>query len=366
MIAAAQLDRRSAKLLAVDADGGFRHHPRHALGSLLDPGDLIVANDAATLPASLRGTHDRTGKPIELRLAAWLSLDDPTRFIAVAFGAGDHRTRTEERPLPPALAPGDGLALGPLHGRVTRLLDHPRLVELAFSGDGATVLAGLARHGRPIQYAHVRQPLPLWDMWTSIAADPIAFEPPSAGFALDWRTLAAWRRRGVGFVTLTHATGISSTGDPGLDALLPLDEPYRIPERTAAAINGARARGRRIVAIGTSVARALEAAAGADGRVRAGDGMARGRIGRETALRVVDAILTGVHEPGESHFELLRAFADDAMLARMSAELEMHGYRGHEFGDSVLIERRPQGVPDARGSRSSTAKPSVAGKPWMA
>ena len=158
----------------------------------------------------------------------------------------------------------------------------------------------------------------MWDVWTTIAADPIAFEPPSAGFALDWHTLAAWRQRGIGFATLTHAAGISSTGDPTLDLRLPFDEPYRIPEHTAAAIKRAKSEGGRIIAIGTTVVRALESAANADGSVRAGDGVASGRIGRETPLRVVDAILTGVHQPGESHFELLRAFANDAVLDQIS------------------------------------------------
>jgi S-adenosylmethionine:tRNA ribosyltransferase-isomerase len=208
-------------------------------------------------------------------------------------------------------------------------------------GDRATVLAGLARHGRPIQYAHVPEPLALWDVWTRIAAAPIAFEPPSAGFALDWQTQAAWRQRGIGFATLSHAAGISSTGDPALDLRLPFDEPYRIPERTAAAVKRAKSNDRRIIAIGTTVVRALESAANADGSVRPGDGIASGRIARETPLRVVDAILTGVHQPGESHFELLRAFADDALLDQISMAFAQHGYCPHEFGDSMLIERRP-------------------------
>jgi S-adenosylmethionine:tRNA ribosyltransferase-isomerase len=303
-----------------------------------------VANDAATLPASLRGTHVASGAPIEVRLAAWMSLGDPTRFVAIAFGAGDHRTPTEQRPPPPSLSPGDRLALGPLIAVIERLLDHPRLVALRFSGNRRAVLAGLARHGRPIQYAHVPEPLALWDVWTRTAADPVAFEPPSAGFVLDWRTLAAWRSRGIGFSTLTHVAGISSTGDDTLDRRLPFDEPYRIPERTAAAIEQARSQGGRIIAIGTTVVRALESAADAHGGVCAGDGVARGRIERGTPLRVVDAILTGVHQPGESHFELLRAFADDAALDAISVALAEHGYRAHEFGDSVLIERQPRWI----------------------
>jgi S-adenosylmethionine:tRNA ribosyltransferase-isomerase len=99
-----------------------------------------------------------------------------------------------------------------------------------------------------------------------------------------------------------------------------------------------RERRGRIVAVGTTVVRALESAA-LGGRVRAGEGTATLRIGPATALRVVDAVLTGVHEPGTSHHELLRAFVDDATLRRVDTELMGRGYRAHEFGDSVLIER---------------------------
>jgi len=338
VIAAERPHREAAKLLVIDAQGHMRNVPRSRLASLFNPGDLVVANDAATLPASLSGMHVASGEPVEIRLAAWVSVGDPTRFIALVFGAGDHRTRTEDRPAPPSLSRGDRFSLGPLVATIERLLDHPRLVALHFRGKRETVLGGIARHGRPIQYAHVVEPLFLWDVWTGIAANPIAFEPPSAGFAIDWRTLGAWRRRGIGFVTLTHAAGISSTGDSVLDLQLPFDEPYRIPEATAAAVNRAKSDGRRIIAVGTTVVRALVSAGGADGIVRAGEGIASGRIGRQTRRRVVDAILTGVHQAGESHFELLQVFAQDATLSEISTFAAMLGYRTHEFGDSMLIE----------------------------
>jgi S-adenosylmethionine:tRNA ribosyltransferase-isomerase len=171
------------------------------------------------------------------------------------------------------------------------------------------------------------------------AVDPIAFEAPSAGFALDWRTLKGWRERGVGFVTLSHAAGLSSTGDAVLDRRLPFDEYYRIPDGCASAIEATKSRSGRVIAIGTSVARALESAANADGTVRAGEGRASGRIARGAPLCVVDAILTGVHEPGERHYELLRAFADDGVLDHVRDAVEERDYRAHEFGDSLLIER---------------------------
>lgn len=340
MSSAALSKRGPAKLLTIDAGGTVRDVPRTELASLFSPGDLVVANDAATLPASLRGIHEQSGKPVEVRLAAWVSAGDPSRFIALAFGAGDHRVRTEDRAAPPPLSSGDHLSLGPLAAIVARLLGHPRLVALRFLGKREAVLGGIARHGQPIQYAHAAEPLALWDVWTRIAANPVAFEPPSAGFALDWRILGAWRRRGIGFATLTHAAGISSTGDPALDLRLPFDEPYCIPVRTAAAVNQAKSEGGRIIAIGTTVVRALEASGAADGRIRARNGVASGRIGRRTRLRVVDAILTGVHQAGESHFALLEAFANDEALSRISGLAVSRGYRTHEFGDSMLIEHQ--------------------------
>src|SRR5262249_46237668 len=150
-------------------------------------GDLVVANDAATLPASLQGVHVPSGDPIEVRLAAWpaTTAGDVTHFDAVVFGAGDYHTRTEHRILPPTLTMGDRLSLGPLSAKVVGTLGHPRLVSLEFEGRPDDIWAGIARHGRPIQYAHIEEPLALWDVWTVVAGPPVAFEPPSAGFALS-------------------------------------------------------------------------------------------------------------------------------------------------------------------------------------
>jgi len=329
----------------VDRSGSIRHWKRSKFVDLLRPGDLIVANDAATLPASLSGQHLPSGRPIEVRLAGRrsLSADDICRFSAVLFGAGDFHMRTEDRPLPPALAPGDALALGPLRARVEDVLGHPRLVSLYFDGSPDEIREGLSRHGRPIQYSHVSTPLALWDVWTSIAGSPVAFEPPSAGFVLDWQALASIKARCIQFATITHAAGISSTGDPELDALLPFDEPYRISESTALAIRRTRERHGRVTAIGTTVVRALEQAAAFDGVVRAGEGLATQRISAASRLRIVDAILSGTHEPGTSHHDLLRAFTNVATLFRVDQELDALGYRTHEFGDSVFIERNGNG-----------------------
>ncbi|HEY2925962.1 S-adenosylmethionine:tRNA ribosyltransferase-isomerase [Piscinibacter sp.] len=332
---------RDAKLLVVDAAGGLHHAPRARLADFLRAGDLLVANDAATLPASLAGVHQRSAAAIEVRLAGRRSLavDDVREFTAIVFGEGDHRTRTEDRAAPPDLRSGDVLELGPLRATVLRTLAHPRLIVLRFDGTPDAIWAGIARHGKPIQYAHLSEPLALWDVWTRVAALPVAFEPPSAGFVLDWQLLAALKARGVGFATLTHAAGISSTGDAALDARLPFDEPYHLPAATLRSIGDTRERGGRVIALGTTVTRALEHAASRHGPLRAGEGVADQRIGADTPLRVVDAVVSGTHEPGTSHYELLRAFVPDALLRRAHVELLRRGYRTHEFGDSVLIER---------------------------
>ena len=180
--------------------------------------------------------------------------------------------------------------LGPLRAEVGKLLGHPRLVELVFAGTADEVWAGLASHGRPIQYSHMQTSLELWDVWTRIAGPPVAFEPPSAGFVLDWHVLSAIREHQAGFATITHAAGISSTGDEDLDRLLPFDEPYRISLMTVKAVERTRRCDGRVIAVGTSVVRALEDAATEDGHLRSGEGLARGRIGPATRLKVVDAI----------------------------------------------------------------------------
>ncbi len=334
----------TARLLMVDSAGAVRHLPRRELATLLRPGDLVVANDAATFPASLKGQHLPSGEPLEVRLAAFTDSNSLRQFQAIVFGEGDYNTPTEKRPLPPELSTGDRLLLGPLIGTVEALLGHPRLIELRFDGNPAEVLTGLAQHGRPIQYAHVPTPLALWDVWTRVAVKPFAFEPPSAGFALDWRTMTSWRQRGIDVATITHAAGISSTGDPELDARLPFDEPFSIPMSTAEAVGNARERGGRVLAVGTTAVRALESAAVAPGVVRPGHGVARGRIGPDTRLRVADLVLSGIHEPGESHFELLRAFADDLVLDRVYRAAMQHDYRSHEFGDSLLLEQSRRGT----------------------
>src|SRR6516164_6529687 len=289
----------NARLLEVDSGGRIRDMLKSSFPTLLRSGDIVVANDAATLPASILGVHQRTSRSIEVRLAGseWVFHEDVRQFSAVVFGEGNYRTPTEHRPSPPELRAGDTLQLGPLTATVLELLGHPRFALVRFEGPSAQIWEGLARHGHPIQYSHIPTPLAVWDTWTPIAGLPAAFEPPSAGFVLDWRTLDAIHRLGVDFATITHAAGISSTGDAELDTHLPFDEPYRITESAARSIRLAHAVGGRLIAIGTTVVRALEHAVSVHGLMKETTGVATNKIGPATELRAVDAILSGTHEP---------------------------------------------------------------------
>jgi S-adenosylmethionine:tRNA ribosyltransferase-isomerase len=331
--------RDDVRLLVVDPASGTLATQRMAdLPGRLAPGDLLVVNDAATLPASLRGRDER-GRPVEARLCA---PGDAVAgvFPAVLFGAGDWRQRTEDRPPPPALAPGAWLTFGALGARVRAVSPlSARLVELSFELTGDDLWAALYREGRPVQYSYLAHDLPLWAVQTVYAGRPWASEMPSAGRPLSWQLLLALRRAGVRLATLTHAAGLSATGDPALDRALPLPERFDVPPATARAVGVTRRGGGRVIAVGTTVVRALEGAVAASpaGQLRAGAGETSLRLGPGHRPAIVDGLLTGVHVPGESHFALLEAFADGQLLRRAAARAEAEGFLTHELGDSLLV-----------------------------
>ncbi len=320
------------RLLVVDPSRGrFEAHRVRDLTQFVSARDLLVINDAATFPASLRGAT-AAGEAVEARLL--LSREGAWR--AVLFGAGDWRTRTEDRPPPPRVREGDALVFTSLRARVERVL-HPsgRLVALRFEASDESLWSALYRHGRPVQYAHTRAPLALWHVQTPFASRPWASEMPSASRPLAWELVLALRARGARFATVTHAAGLSSTGDAGLDAALPLRESFDVGAETMRAIASTRAGGGRVIAVGTSVVRALESAA----RANASSGDTDLLVNEHHALSAVDALFTGMHEPGTSHDALLHAFAPAPLLSRAHAHALANGFLGHEFGDSMLIAR---------------------------
>ncbi|RPH71775.1 MAG: S-adenosylmethionine tRNA ribosyltransferase [Myxococcaceae bacterium] len=334
--APATVSKQAGRLLHVDLRRGTLVDTRiDSLPELLRPGDLLVVNDAATLPASLPGTA--RGEPIEVRLAG----EEPDgTWRAVVFGAGDWRTPTESRPPPPALAPGDSLRLGPgLQARVTARSDvSTRLLWIRFAASAERFWSALYLHGRPVQYAYEPSPLSLDRVQTPYAARPWASEMPSAGRPLTLELLGRLRSRGVALARLTHAAGLSSTGDAVLDGALPLPERYELPAATVRAVAETRRQRGRVVAVGTTVVRALEGAAlSAGGELRPGPGLTDLRIGRGFEPRLVSGLLSGIHARDSSHFELLSAFLPGALELLYTLHAAAGGYRGHEFGDSTLV-----------------------------
>ena len=327
--------RDDVQLLAVDPRRRSLQVTRiDQLPRLLHPGDLLVVNDAATLPASLSG-RDEDARAIEVRLCGQLS---ERVFQAVLFGAGDWHQRTEDRPPPPVLEPGARLAFGWLPATVLRRSElSARLLELRFDVEPDRLWSVLYREGRPVQYAHLAHDLPLWAVQNGYASRPWAFEMPSAGRALSWRILRAAREQGIGLAWVTHAAGLSATGDAALDAALPLPERFDIPEPTVTAIERAREHGGRVVAVGTTVVRALEGAHGVWGELRAGQGITDLRLDRRYRPKVVHGLLSGMHEPEESHFALLSAFADEPLLRQAHTLAAQNNFHSHELGDLQLI-----------------------------
>lgn len=323
-----EVSRHATRLVVIEADhtsiAAFARLP-----ALLRAGDLVVVNDAATLPAALDG-RTAQGQPFELRLSAPI---DGNRLYGVLLGPGDHRTRTEQRAAPPRVELDERVAIGTLEARVVAVVG--RRVELVVDATADAMWHALYANGRPVQYAHRPELVPLWAVQTGYAARPWAAEMPSAGRPLTWDVLLGLRRAGIAIASLTHAAGLSSTGDDELDRALPWPERYEIPRHTVDAISATRARGGRVIAIGTTVVRALESA-GATG-LQPGSGLATLRLDARHRPRVVDGLVSGLHVPGESHFDLLSAFAPRDRLARAVELAAAHGMSGHELGDACLI-----------------------------
>ena len=324
--------RDEARMLCLDAAvGSFQDAACTDLPSLLDPGDLLIVNDAATIPASL--SAGRT----EIRLLRHLGAAD---WNAVLLGPGDWRTPTELRDPPERVNVGGVLDVAPeFSATVTSINDlSGRLVALRFSKEGSAMWSAIYAHGRPIQYSYLRNDLALWDVQTAYASRPWAAEMPSAGQPLSWRILLALKRRGVRIASLTHAAGISAAGEEDVDASLPFVEQFEIPQTTIDAIEAAHRGRHRVIAVGTTVVRALEGSAAVNGgAAKAGRGETGLIIDRIFKPRVIDGILTGVHDPAQSHFRLLRAFADEKLLRSAWRHATEAGYRCHEFGDLCLI-----------------------------
>ncbi|MEW6737981.1 MAG: S-adenosylmethionine:tRNA ribosyltransferase-isomerase [Acidobacteriota bacterium] len=330
-----------ARLLSIDVERSVVQHLM--VGDLPDhfrAGDILVVNDAATLPSSLSGYHKRSEQAIELRLAMPLTSDrkDISRWRAVLFGEGNWRIPTEKRHLPPEVLAGDFLDFaGGLKAKIISVHQDisRRFIDVEFVERGSNLWRKFYRVARPIQYSYLKEDLALWDQQTLFAGPPLALEPPSASFVLTWDILFQLDSLGVEILSLTHATGLSNTGDERIDRMLPLSEPYRISHNVQVRLMEACRVGKRVVAVGTGVVRALESWAGKFCQQEWS--WANLKIDERFQRRVVSGLLTGLHEPEATHLSLLRAFVSDSLLPQAYREASMLGYLWHEYGDVCLI-----------------------------
>ena len=319
--------------LLVAQPGGTEHAHFADLAGFLAPGDLVVVNTSATLAAAVEGTRE-DGRSVTVHFST--ALDDGTWLVEV-------RPRVDATgPVPDAVA-GERIALA--IGVGLTLLAPQRGSDRLWSADVTVegdVETYLARHGRPITYSYVRDRPPIDAYQTVFARDPGSAEMPSAGRPFTAELVTSLVSAGVGVAPITLHTGVSSLeeGEP------PLRERYRVPASTARLVNLTRASGGRIVAVGTTVTRALETVAHVDGWVAAGSGWTDLVLGPQRPARVVDGLITGWHAPGASHLLLLESVAGADLVASAYQEALVERYLWHEFGDSCLLlpERRRLGV----------------------
>jgi S-adenosylmethionine:tRNA ribosyltransferase-isomerase len=321
------LARDEVRLLVGSPPDRLVHARFRDLPSLLAPGDLLVVNTSATLPAALTAIGaDETA--LELRLSTPAPELDPERSWIVELRRGDD---------PYAAGAGERLTL-PAGGAVELVAPYaaPRLwlARLDLPGPLADYLV---RHGRPIRYRYVPRRWPLTAYQNVYALEPGSAEPPSAGRPFTPELITRLVAAGVLIAPITLHTGVSSQERDER----PYAERFSVSRETARLVNAVRAWGGRVIAVGTTAVRALETVAQPDGHVAAGKGWTNLIVTPERGVWALDGLLTGWHEPRSSHLDLLRAVAGDELLDLSYRAALEHGYRWHEFGDSQLVLRGP-------------------------
>ena len=311
-----------AMLVATRGDGALVHARFDELHRFLAAGDLLVVNTSATLAAALPA---RLGdRRVGLHLSTPLGrrpLGGRAAHARAAPAAGRGR---------PARASTCRAARTPSswppHAGSARL----HVARLALDEPLGTYLQ---RHGHPIRYRHAESARPIEDYQTVFALHPGSAEMPSAGRPFSAELVTGLVARGVLVAPVTLHAGVSSLED----GERPYPERYDVPAVTARVVNAVRGWGGRVVAVGTTVVRALETVAAPDGTVHAGAGTTSLVVAPGRGLRAIDGLLTGWHEPASSHLRLLEAAMGEDLLTRSYAAARAGGYRWHEFGDVQLV-----------------------------
>lgn len=319
--------RHDVRLMVGRRSGETISHYRFSdIVEVLAPGDLLVVNASGTLPAALQARRaDGTGLRFHLstRLPGgrWLvELRRPDGVGSLPFADAEV---------------GDilGLPGGASATIVEAWAPAEHRLWVATVEFGAPPAAYLATHGTPVRYGHVKRPWPLAAYRTVFAVEEGSAEMPSAGRAFTPELVTALVSRGVGVTPVVLHSGVSS---PEAHEA-PAPEWFRVPPATARWVQATRQGGGVVVAVGTSVVRALETVADGLGTVHPGEGWTELVVGPERGVRAVDGLLTGWHEPQASHLRLLEAVAGRPFLRRCYDEALDHGYLWHEFGDLCLL-----------------------------
>jgi S-adenosylmethionine:tRNA ribosyltransferase-isomerase len=314
--------RDEVRLMVAAPDRELVHTDFLNLADHLGPGDLLVVNDSATLPAALPALR-AAGEAVDLHLSTPDPVNPSRWVVEVRSGGRRARARAETLRLP-----------GGARARLVAPYLSPNRLWVAQLELPEPLLAYLERYGAPIRYAHEPTARPLEDHQTIFATHPGSAEMPSAGRPFTRRALERLRERGVAVQRITLHTGVSSQelGER------PYPERYRVSAHTARRVNAAK----RVIAVGTTVVRALETVTDAGGVTHAGEGWTSLVVTPKRGVRAVDGLLTGWHEPEASHLLMLEAVAGRELLERSYAAAVAHGYRWHEFGDLHLLLRPAQ------------------------
>jgi S-adenosylmethionine:tRNA ribosyltransferase-isomerase len=321
------LRRDDVRLLVVDKRAGRIAHARFAdLPAFLAPGDVLVVNTSATLAAALPARRSSDDWELELRLSTPVPHRPPERWWIVELRAEKQPflagREGDELSLP---AGGSAKVVAPFAGGPRLWLAQLELPEPLAEYFGA--------HGHPIRYGYVPREWPLSMYQTVFAGEPGSAEMPSAGRPFTAELVTRLLAHGVHVAPVTLHTGVSSPerGEA------PYPERYRVPASTARLVNAVRGWGGRVIAVGTTVVRALETVAGDDGSISAGEGWTNLVVCGECDVDAVDGLITGWHEPEATHLQMLRALADEEVVDKSYRQALAHGYLWHEFGDSHLI-----------------------------
>ena len=317
--------RDEVRLMSV-RPGGLDHSRFRDLPELLEPGDLVVVNTSATLPARVDARR-ADGRVVPLHVST--QLDDGAWVVELRRPGNDGPDLGVE--------PGTVLDLpGGVRLHLTEAFPDPgrpsRLWRARPEPQVPTVVY-LPAHGRPIGYGYLRHGVALDDLQNVYATEPGSAEMASAGRPFSERLVTRLAARGVPVVPLVLHTGVSS---PELHEP-PYPERFAVPEVTARLVTSTKDAGRRVVAVGTTVTRALESATDDDGVTRPDRGWTDLVLGPDRPARIVTGLVTGLHAPEASHLLLLEAVAGRRMVAQAYAAAVEQRYLWHEFGDAMLF-----------------------------